>query len=263
MPIWSAWGARQNRELLADCFEALVGAVYTDLGHAACRRWMAVMLDGRLGQAPTTVVAAGAALAPPFHPLHTTTTQQQEQQLEQQQQQQQQQQQGEGITFDEFANRFSDGTKLSWSVSRDSMHATLMGPHDSYDSGVRLRLLTMQHLQALVVQPEGVQVLHLPTGSHVRPTVKLTLVNGQLTVQRLMNAVSKAYSNNPGMERSLRSRGVKHYDFITCANTGAYNLSFKRLTPCSPERPGEVYVTTHDGDGDSDDPDYIAPPDEF
>ncbi len=54
-------GGRRNLELLADCFEALVGALYTDLGHAACRRWLAALLgEGRLGPAAVPVPEAAA-----------------------------------------------------------------------------------------------------------------------------------------------------------------------------------------------------------
>lgn len=46
-----AMGGRSNGALLADCFEAFVGAVYTDLGHAVCRRWLKAVLGDRLGPA--------------------------------------------------------------------------------------------------------------------------------------------------------------------------------------------------------------------
>lgn len=43
-PDLEARGERANMDLQANCLEALVGAVYEDLGHAACKCWVEVLL---------------------------------------------------------------------------------------------------------------------------------------------------------------------------------------------------------------------------
>ncbi|KXZ55210.1 hypothetical protein GPECTOR_3g353 [Gonium pectorale] len=235
-------GGRTNKELLANCFEALVGAVYTDLGHAACRWWLAALLGECLGPVPgATASAVPAAVGPGLPPQGPPAIVQQ--QPQQQQDRALTQQQGKveaAISFDAVVNRFSDGAELSWLVPYSSTHATLRNP--AKDRDAPQRKLTQQHLQALIVRPEQVKVLHIPTGTLTRSTVTPP-PGGLLTVSHLMDTVSAWYSANPGREYTLRSRGVDPYDLITGAETGSHNLIFKCLTPCGP---GEAYVTTWD-----------------